>query len=88
MSALLKQNSQCVPGQTTCEYLLDLKTFIPRATTAAQIEDPSVSKGFFVCGIKMTDLPDLSYERLHADSLIDMHVREPSNSKFLNTTPL
>lgn len=39
-----------------------------------QTEDPSLSKGFFVCNIKMTDAPGLSVERLHADSFIELHM--------------
>lgn len=37
-----------------CEYIGYLRPF--SHMQQQQTEDPSVSKGFFVCGIKMTDV--------------------------------
>ena len=53
------------------EYLLYLKSFFH--VQQQQTEDPSMSKGFFVCGIEMTDMCGFVYEKLHADTLIEMH---------------
>lgn len=59
-------------ARTMCEYLLYFRPF--SHVQQQQTEGPLVSKGFFVCGIKMTDLSGFVYERLHADSLKEMHV--------------
>lgn len=55
-----------------CEYLLYLKPV--SHVQQQQTEDRSASKGFCICGIKMTDASGFVYERLHADTLIEMHV--------------
>ena len=49
----------------------NILSFLPGA---AQTRRPSVSEGVFVCGIKVTDVSGFLYERLRADSLIEMHV--------------
>lgn len=59
-----------MPEQTMCEYLLYLKSF--SHVQQQQTEDPSVSKGFFVCDIEMTVM-SMHDEKLHAETLIEMH---------------